>query len=104
VTNSHVAGLTVGIEVVLYDGRTLPGKLVGRDIQGLDVALVAVALPPGAEVAEVIRLAVMQSDTSCTSKALHLVLLPLSTALLIPVCPLPTSTHTHNTSTTTAAA
>ena len=50
-TNSHVAGLTVGIEVVLYDGRTLPGKLVGRDIQGLDVALVAVALPPGAEVA-----------------------------------------------------
>jgi len=61
VTNSHVAGLTVGIEVVLYDGRCLPGKLVGRDMEGLDIALVAVALPPGAAPLPEVRL----GDSDC---------------------------------------
>ena len=43
VTNSHVAGLTVGMEVVLYDGRVFKGSLVGRHRE-LDIALVQVYL------------------------------------------------------------
>lgn len=40
VTNNHVAGEADEIELVLHDGRTFPGELVGRD-ELLDLALVS---------------------------------------------------------------
>jgi len=48
VTNSHVAGYTVGFDVILYDGSRHKGKLVGRDTQ-LDIALVKITLSADAQ-------------------------------------------------------
>jgi len=46
VTNFHVIESTNDVEIVLYDGTTLSGKVVGKD-QYSDLAVISVTLPQG---------------------------------------------------------
>ncbi len=46
VTNFHVIESTNDVEIVLYDGATLRGKIVGKD-QYSDLAVISVTLPQG---------------------------------------------------------
>ena len=46
VTNFHVIQLTNDVEIILYDGITLSGKVVGKD-QYSDLAVISVTLPQG---------------------------------------------------------